>query len=133
MEKHSTLHLYYVIIAIVLSIIVAFVSLMPSSGVPKVEIKHLDKLVHFAMYFVLSMSYGLAFSFMCKTRNFKKWLYPFLMALCFGILMEICQEFFTNTRHFDVFDILANGIGSFFGILILKKLSLTFKTINICL
>lgn len=133
MEKDSTLHLYFVIIAIVLSIIVAFVSLMPSSGVPKVEIKHLDKLIHFTMYFVLSMSYGLAFSFIYKNGSFKKWLFPFLMALCFGILMEFCQEIFTNTRNFDVFDILANGIGSFFGILILKKLSLTFKTINLCL
>lgn len=54
MEKPSTLHHYYAIIAIVLSILVAIVSLMPSSGVPKVEIKHLDKLVHFTMYFILS-------------------------------------------------------------------------------
>ncbi len=133
MEKDSTLHLYFVIIAIVLSIIVAFVSLMPGSGVPKVAFKHLDKLVHFALYFLLSISYGLVFCQMFKATNFKKWLYPFLMALCFSILMEFCQEIFTNTRYFDVFDILANGIGSFFGILILKKLSLTFKTINLCL
>lgn len=127
MEKPSSLHLYYVIIAIVLSILIAIVSLMPSSGVPKVEIKHLDKLIHFTMYFVLSINYALALSFKYKKQNFKRWVYPFLLALSYGILIEIAQECFTSTRNFDVFDILANGIGSFFGILILKKLSLTFK------
>lgn len=127
MEKSSFLHPYYVIIAIVLSILVATVSLMPSSGVPKFEIKHLDKLVHFTMYFVLSISYALSFSLGYKKKHIKKWILPFLLALSFGILIEIAQECFTSTRKFDVFDILANGIGSFFGILILKKLSLTFK------
>lgn len=127
MEKPSTLHHYYAIIAIVLSILVAIVSLMPSSGVPKVEIKHLDKLVHFTMYFILSIIYSLALSFKYKKQHFKRWVYPFLLALSFGMLIEIAQEWFTSTRNFDIFDILANGIGSFFGILILKKLSLAFK------
>ena len=39
----------------------------------------------------------------------------------FGILMEICQFYLSNGRSFELFDILANIIGSILGMILFKK------------
>lgn len=115
MEKSSPRHLYFKAFAIVLTILIILLSLMPSRSVPEIEIKHLDKLVHIAMYFVLTISYVLSF------REYDK---PVIMAFSgaflVGVLTEVMQYKFTSSRFFDFFDIIANTAGSFFAILFFK-------------
>jgi VanZ family protein len=41
--------------------------------------------------------------------------------ILFGVLMEICQETFTEYRTFEWNDIVANSIGAFFGWKIMKR------------
>lgn len=40
----------------------------------------------------------------------------FLLASCYGFLMEILQYYFLESRSFEVYDIISNIIGSFIGI-----------------
>jgi VanZ family protein len=52
-----------------------------------------------------------------KNRSYR--LRVFLMAVLFGIFMELCQQFFTTDRSADVSDALANTTGSAIAILLL--------------
>jgi VanZ family protein len=52
-----------------------------------------------------------------KNRSYR--LRVFLMAVLFGIFMELCQQFFTTDRSADVTDALANTTGSATAILLL--------------
>jgi len=70
------------------------------------------------MYLILSFLLGLVY----REWSWKKVL---LMSIGFGVLMEICQGTLTATRMFDIYDILANIIGSLVGIwlfVLVKKL-----------
>jgi VanZ family protein len=124
MEKTVRLHPYYVFIAIVLTAGVVTLSLMPGSSVPKVKIPHLDKLVHFVMYFSLTISYFYAF-FNNGSGESRQLLWPSALAAVVGLMVETLQHFMVSSRYFDKFDILANVIGCFFAILLIKKLSLS--------
>ena len=46
----------------------------------------------------------------------------FLLAFVYGFTMEIMQEIFTVSRHFDILDIVANSLGVTTGSLISVKL-----------
>lgn len=78
---------------------------LPSLG------KNADKYVHFTFHFVFVLLWYLY----CRTKfkNLKKVVGAvFLSAATFGICIEIGQQLFTDTRKFDVFDILANTTGA---------------------
>lgn len=88
-----------------------------SKSVPKYSFPNIDKVVHFFFYLVLS--YLLFLFFKDKGNNtlkLKVFLYPFLISVAFGILIEIFQEIFTTTRSADVYDVLANSFGTFIAI-----------------
>lgn len=116
MENTNKNHLYFKALAIVLTILIIFLSLMPSSNAPQIKIKHLDKAIHFIMYFVVAFSYFFAL------KNKKHALiYTFILAFFLGFITEILQFLCTETRSFDIFDIIANTFGSFFVILFIKN------------
>ncbi|MGB1248468.1 MAG: VanZ family protein [Chitinophagales bacterium] len=116
MEKKKPITLIYAIGAIVLSILVVIVSLLPKQELPSTSVFQADKLVHFSMYFVLSILYFKGF-FEGKSVSF---LTPIVIAFCLSFAVEIMQHYCTTTRSFDKFDILANGIGCFFAFLGIK-------------
>jgi VanZ family protein len=43
-------------------------------------------------------------------------------SVSFGVLMEICQLYLFNGRSFELFDIIANIIGSVVGLILFKKI-----------
>lgn len=104
------------------AVLIATLSLMPSSDFPKITIPHFDKLVHFSFYFILFLftAYGWKkqsqYAFLRQSPLFFIW----FICMLFGIAIEIGQETFTTTRHFDLEDILANGTGAFFALSIWK-------------
>jgi VanZ family protein len=96
-------------------ILVTMASLMPLDNNGRMMIPHQDKLVHIFMYAIMaylalkvhwhnnkSISYGLAI----------------ILSILYGCLMEYAQLLFSEFRHFDYFDIIANIIGSMMGSLI---------------
>ena len=97
-----TLGVFYTV-----SIIV--ISFLPLKG-PE-TISHLDKVVHFLIYFIH------AFSFLQISKRIKTIV---IWGIILGISIEILQPII-STRFFDYFDILANILGSFAGGLLALK------------
>lgn len=111
---------YYSIAAIVLFIVVAVASLTPGNELPKVQFHFADKIVHFLMYFILSVVWAKAFDFShIKWKKIK--LNSFVLVFFYGIFIEIAQEFCTNSRFFDIFDILANSMGILLAVMLRNK------------
>ncbi len=81
------------------------------SSMPKVFLA--DKIVHFSFHFVLSAFACLMLFF---EHNYQKSIktvsFVFFFSLIFGIIIECFQEVFTTKRHADIFDVLANVVGS---------------------
>ncbi len=69
----------------------------------------IDKLLHIGAYLVMSILFALSLP---KSRL----IYPLLGAIGLGILLEYLQESMTSYRMLDIYDILANIIGSLVGI-----------------
>ena len=53
-----------------------------------------------------------------KEINFSNVLF---FSISFGILMEICQLYLFNGRSFELYDIIANILGSIIGLILFKK------------
>lgn len=118
METSIKIHPVYTSIAIVLLVVIMYVSLLPTIELPKAPVIQADKIIHFSMYSLLSFVLYKAFF------NRKLWQgIGFACALSFfyGFIVECSQYYYTSTRMFDVFDILANGIGAMFAYVIVNK------------
>jgi VanZ family protein len=94
-----------IIIAILLTIAVAVLSLKPTGVQVKVSIKNFDKALHFIAYFILTLSWLFAFV------NKKHTLLIIFLLIFYGIFLEYAQELFTEKREKDIFDMIANSVG----------------------
>jgi VanZ family protein len=118
MENPIRFHLIFAGAAIVLFIIVMYVSLLPKVELPEVQVIQADKLVHFGMYFVLSVLTFKGFF----NKNLKSSLFiACTIVFFYGFIVEVLQYSLTTTRMFDVFDIFANGIGTIFAYFAVNK------------
>lgn len=95
---------------------IAALSLLPPQDFPKIPVfEGFDKVVHFMMYFILS----LLLSWAVKTEQ--KYMRLFLIipvTIGWGIFMEIMQYEMHLGRSFDIFDMLANSTGVGVGVLL---------------
>jgi len=102
------------------TITLVVLSLYPFDEMPSYTLIGIDKVSHIIMYLILSLLLGLSYQHWSRLK-------VTLISITFGIAMEVCQETLTQTRMFDIFDILANIIGSLIGIwlfvLVMKKAS----------
>jgi VanZ family protein len=109
--------------------IVTSLSLVKFGKLPVVPVENSDKLVHFVFYFITAL---LCFWVL---RTFAvSFLLSLLISLVFsvgyGILIEIMQDNFTETRRFEWNDIFANTFGALvalFGVLLLRNKVKFFK------
>jgi len=100
---------------------------IPGSALPKeswLDNLHLDKIVHAGLF---SMLVFLSFLPIAKVGHPQGKLKVVLLkiaavALIYGVLMEFVQKFWIPKRSFDVFDILADGIGSFLPFMFFKQI-----------
>ena len=100
--------------------VIFILCLIPSSEIPKTNftIPHFDKIIHFGMFFILS----LFVNYEHKTKSFPKNLtLTILLAISLSFLSEILQKVLTSTRQFDLLDIISDIIGSLFGYYIFIK------------
>lgn len=83
--------------------------------VDEVEVPYKDKIVHFSFYFVFVI---LWYSYL-KFKNIFKYngLFVLVVAIAFGILIEICQSKITVSRTGDPVDVLANSVGAILGLI----------------
>lgn len=116
---NTTSVLKYFSIAVIWSIFIAVVSFVPNSSLPEINLNFFepDKLAHAGVYFLLNGS--LIWGFWQNKRLKAKtiWL-SFGLSCFYGILMECAQYAFFPYRYFEVYDIIANIIGSLLGLIV---------------
>lgn len=102
--------------AVLWTIIIVVLSLVSFSKVPKVfsELGSYDKLVHFVFYFVFIFSWG-NYTFYGKQIQSRTLFLLLYTALILGGIMELCQEFLTERRTADIYDMFANFAGALAG------------------
>lgn len=96
--------------------LIIYASLNSGEYMPKIPLfPHIDKVVHFCMYFGQSFLFVPLFS---KIKNkILKYSYAFIASSLFGFTMEFFQYYFTKTRSGDLFDAIANASGALLGCL----------------
>ena len=117
----------FLFLAILWTVVITFLSLatLDSSIGSEIKIPNKDKMVHFVFYFLFVVLWSFYVNF--KTFNFKKVIVILVIAISYGILMELIQGIFTTERTADVFDVFANSAGAIAG-LITTKIYLQNKT-----
>lgn len=99
---------------------ILYLCLVPSGHLPTIKIPNLDKIVHFTFYLVLVwlMAWGwtkqTAFNALHRNQLIK----VFVVACMYGLLIEVLQELFTTTRHFEWLDEGADAFGAAVGCLV---------------
>ena len=93
---------------------------------PKVGVPGNDKLVHFVFYFVFTLLWNFALEKKIKNGSLK--FLVVIVAIIYGIIIEILQEVLTRYREADIFDVMANSAGAFLALIVIFWLnSKTFK------
>ncbi|MEB8328765.1 VanZ family protein [Flavobacteriaceae bacterium KMM 6897] len=84
----------------------------------------MDKLVHFAFYFMAALLGALSIRERTQGKSgLNKSILLILGAVVFyGIVIEVVQSEFTVAREGDVFDVMANTLGALLGTLTIKLL-----------
>ena len=91
------------------------------SELEKVEMPAKDKLLHGLFYFVFTILWSYGLRTLKISDALKRRIWAFVIAVGYGILMEICQMVMTNSRSADVVDALANSTGSAIAVLVLWR------------
>lgn len=104
---------------------ITFSSLFSFKDTPSlnIDIPHLDKLVHFAFYFIATI---LGILFLRERSKGNRKLVKAVLAMLFftvlyGIAMELLQHNFTLKRQGDIFDGIANTLGSLCAAILAKR------------
>ncbi|MDG1320951.1 MAG: VanZ family protein [Polaribacter sp.] len=106
------------LIAIAITICIAYLSLIKTTNFPVIAISNIDKFYHLIAYFVLTFSWLL-------TLKKSKYKYKVLIAcVLYGIILEVFQTTLTEYRAGEMLDFLANTLG---GLIALGAFSLFFK------
>ncbi|WP_431132425.1 VanZ family protein [Psychroserpens mesophilus] len=94
-----------------------FASLGNVSGVPKIGFSFDDKIYHFLAYAILTF---LLHNYFTITTVKRKVLLSVVIAVIYGIIIEVLQSIVTDFRTPDYHDVLANTAGALFLILLLR-------------
>ncbi len=89
---------------------------LPGSALPKsgwFSDIQLDKWVHVGLFAVLVFLWGSAFA-----PLFKKIWWVLMVAIAYGLVVEIVQKNWVPNRSFDLYDVLADAGGSMLGVFV---------------
>jgi len=105
----------------IIAIIICYGSLTSGSNLNKVHflnIKNLDKLIHFLMYLTLSLTLYRALLKNISISRREIILLNLVFVISYGLIMEVLQFYITTDRSADIYDGIANTIGTIFGIIL---------------
>lgn len=115
--------------AIVWFILAAILLTLPGSAFPQEawmnQIIFFDKIVHIGLFSVLVFLFFIPFikpAFPLPKKR-KILLGIILSAFAFGVGMEFVQKYWVINRSFDIYDILADGIGSILPLIFFKPIT----------
>lgn len=110
----------YKIVALLWFFLMCILFFLPGSELPQenwLEAVHFDKIVHVGLFAVLLFLWRSAFDLELKNYT----LILFTSAVLYGFSVELIQLYWVPGRSFDLFDILADAIGSFSGLWIWSR------------
>lgn len=84
----------------------------------------IDKLGHFAFYcvFCVLVCWGLFKNNLLNQESpILKLVFPIMLVIIYGIVMELLQLRFYEERHLEYMDMLANAIGALLGAFVFKR------------
>ena len=110
---------YFIYIALFFTVLITVGSLIPPKNIVQVKVPSFDKVIHLCAYFVLALSWLLAYS--KKSYNVKHHLTVAFLVVVYGIIIEVLQGTITSVRQADVYDMIANFMGVLFALLVFKK------------
>ena len=116
---------YAFVITVVYSTLLAIASFIHMSGLPEINYSNTDKIFHFIAYSALMWLWFQVFYLRFSFSVNKALIISAIIAIVFGIIIEILQGVITNTRVTDNNDILANSLGVCFTTLVLLFLKRT--------
>ncbi len=110
-------------------VLILFLCTLPGSAIPSASIfdkLHVDKIVHFVLFggTVLLLAYGYY-----KQRNAISLLALFSLAAVvtlYGLAIEFIQKYLVPNRSFDMYDLLADGLGALAGALVFSWIGKRF-------
>lgn len=108
----------YKILAIAWTLLTLYLSLISARSASEfnlLDFVGFDKIAHLSFYTIFSFLWSMSLRETNTGKNF-----VLFFSVSFGILMEICQFYLFNGRSFELYDILANIIGSFLGVILFK-------------
>ncbi|MDI1257477.1 MAG: VanZ family protein [Flavobacterium sp.] len=106
-------------LALVWTTIVTVFCLINFNELPTVKVDNFDKLGHMTFHFGLTILWFLYYKFQKENTSRRSLIKAFLFSFFYGTAIELIQTFFTDTRSGDVFDEIANMIGSLIAILVM--------------
>ncbi|WP_394760223.1 VanZ family protein [Flavobacterium sp.] len=114
---------FAIFLAVVWTLFITYLSLTTSTQQPQ-TFENEDKIVHFTFYFgfVLLWYRYLVFR---NSNLLNNKITLVIISIVFGIAIEFAQKYFTTTRQADIWDVIANSIGSLVGIFVAANI---FKT-----
>ena len=103
-------------IALCWTLLIFYLCLKPATIEKNSDFVNADKLIHFTLYFVFVI---LWYRFLIYRKSFlvENKVALVVVSIVLGIIIEILQKYYTQSRHADFFDVLANSLGSIVGIL----------------
>ncbi|MFW5892460.1 MAG: VanZ family protein [Bacteroidota bacterium] len=116
------MNIRYLFPSFIWAITIIVLILMPSDNIPKTKllnIPHIDKFIHFGLFFVLSILLDFGFRRQSLESFMRKNHYTISLIFCviFGVGTELLQFAFTSQgRSATVLDFLANFAGALAGV-----------------
>lgn len=106
----------YTIFITLVIIYLSFANAKTFEDVDVLKIPYLDKIVHFALYFLLMLV--IIIEHRRSLSNTRLLILVALIPVIFGSIIELMQSDLTTTRHGDILDIFSNSAGVFCSVLL---------------
>jgi VanZ family protein len=102
-------------------ILIGYLCLAPADEFKKVHITipYFDKVVHFGLFLILGMLIGAKREFRLAVTIY---FWQVFFSVIYGGLIELAQNYFTTSRKGDWMDWVADLVGLFFGIYVIRIL-----------
>jgi VanZ family protein len=110
---HKKLALALLIIYVLLLTILSLISI---GGVPRLGSSIDDKIYHFIAYTIFTI---LCFNLLNTPQVKYKISISVVIAIIYGIIIEVLQSVISNSRTSDFYDVVANSLGVVFGVIVI--------------
>lgn len=110
---------------LLIAVLILYGSLSSSNTLNQVSIFHfqnMDKVFHFTLYFILSISFLSALHRKSVLSKQEQILINLIFVISYGLILEVCQYYFTSDRSAELLDALANTLGCIFGTLLFFRI-----------